>query len=88
MATADATTGRAAGPAERVRASLRDHGVAEVDAGEASVDRTLREAAAEKLWDAVPLAALMRNLEREKGHPHPGRTPRRIHDARAHRGCP
>lgn len=84
MATADATTGPAAGPAERVRASPRDHGVAEIDAGEASVGRALREAAAERLCDAVPLAALMRNLQREKSHPHPGRTPRRIHDARAH----
>ena len=84
MATPDATTGPAARPSERVRASPRHRGVAEVDAGEASVGRTLREVAAEKLWDAGSLAALMRNLQREQCHPHLGRTPQCIHDARAH----
>lgn len=84
MATPDATTGPAAGPAERVRASPRDHGVAEVEAGEASVGRTLREVAVEKLWDAVSLAALMPNLQREQCRPYLGRTPQCIHDARAH----
>lgn len=84
ITTPDATNGPAAGPAGRVRASPRDHGIAEVDAGEASVGRALREVAAEKLWDAVSLTALMRNLQREQCHPHLGRTLQCIHDARAH----
>ena len=79
ITTPDADTG----PAERVRASRRDHGVVELDAGEASVGRAPREVAAEKLSDAVALAALMRNLQREKCPPYLGRTLQCIEDAPA-----
>ena len=58
--------------AKGLRASPRDHVVVEVDASETSVRRALREVAVGKLPDAVSLAALMRNLEREKYHPYLG----------------
>ena len=48
--------------------------VVEVDAGEIAVRRALREVANGKLPDAISLAALMRNLEREKYHPYLGHT--------------
>ena len=60
--------------AKGLRASPRDHVVVEVDAGEIAVRRALREVANGKLPDAVSLAALMRNLEREKYHPYLGQT--------------
>ena len=60
--------------AKGLRAAPRDHVVVEVDAGEASVRRALREVAAGKLPEAVSLAGLMRNLEREKYHPYLGPT--------------
>lgn len=60
--------------AKGLRASPRDHVVVEVDAGEIAVRRALREVAGGKLPDGVSLAALMRNLEREKYHPYLGRT--------------
>ena len=54
--------------AQGLKAAPRDHVVIEVDGGDVSVRRALRQLASGRAPDAVVLASLMRNLEREKYH--------------------
>ncbi len=52
-----------------LRAAPREHVVVEVEGNETTVRAALRDIAAGEVADAPSLAALMRNLEREKYHP-------------------